>query len=110
MDLQLSSDCKYLYCLDSTNFLGNAGGDPSTIARNTECGMGLRFIDVDTLNFDIAKAKRMRFSLPDAPKPRPSNLSSAGGMSNQTKSPSVLATGGLQLIGSTAPQQIKPQR
>jgi len=31
MDLKLSKDSKHLYCLDSSNFLGNAGGDPSSV-------------------------------------------------------------------------------
>lgn len=28
MELKLSKDSMHLYCLDSNNFLGNAGGDP----------------------------------------------------------------------------------
>jgi len=69
MDLWLSKDSRYLYCLDSTNFLGNAGGDPSAAIRNVECSMGLYFVNVGAVNLDVKKAKK--FSKPEIPKSQP---------------------------------------
>lgn len=71
MDLQLNADSSFLYCLDSTNFLGNAGGDPNQ-PKLVEPGMGLYYIDVSKINLDASKAKRMRPVVQEsAPKSQP---------------------------------------
>ena len=51
MDLKLSNDSKHLYCLDSSNFMGNIGGDPSA-PKNSSSGMCLMHIDVDSVNLN----------------------------------------------------------
>lgn len=81
MDLQLSKDSSYLYCLDSTNFLGNAGGDPSAAIRNVDCSLGLYFVNVNTINLDPTKARKaIKHELPKS-QPRAPNAQNSAYMS-----------------------------
>ena len=95
--------------MDSTNFLGNAGGDPGTASRSVECGMGLQFIEVSKLNFDVTKAKRQIKAARPESQPRIMNVQPKEifePVSIKGKTPSVLANSALYLMGNTVAKQL----
>ena len=127
MDMQISADGNHLYCLDSNGFLGNIGGDPSAAAKLKTNELYLQYIQTDHINFDPKKKpalyQRPAIVPPKDPVPRmmnpvgsnsemrkPPSSSSRGydsAYSNNMpavkgKAPSILASNGLSLLGTSA--------